>query len=208
MQRNWIGRCEGLLVRFALDPETTPAGESEIEDLHDAAGHAVRREVRGDRAGLSAGESFGREEPEARRVHRGVQRRGTAQAEARYRREEGLRHRHPRGASVRRQLAAAGLRRELHPDGLRHRRDLRPPGARPARPRLRQQVRSRQCAGGAAPGQDPKSFVITDSAYDGDGTYDHFALPRRHDDRAGEERSGEAAGRWTARQSLRSASAR
>ncbi len=28
MQRNWIGRSEGLLIRFALDQATTPAGES------------------------------------------------------------------------------------------------------------------------------------------------------------------------------------
>ncbi|NWG24117.1 MAG: leucine--tRNA ligase [Pseudorhodoplanes sp.] len=31
MQRNWIGRSEGLLVRFALDPRTVPNGESELE---------------------------------------------------------------------------------------------------------------------------------------------------------------------------------
>jgi leucyl-tRNA synthetase len=31
MQRNWIGRSEGLLVRFALDPKTTPSGEEELE---------------------------------------------------------------------------------------------------------------------------------------------------------------------------------
>ena len=31
MQKNWIGRSEGLLVRFALDPKTTPDGESELE---------------------------------------------------------------------------------------------------------------------------------------------------------------------------------
>jgi leucyl-tRNA synthetase len=31
MQRNWIGRSEGLLIRFALDPATTPAGETETE---------------------------------------------------------------------------------------------------------------------------------------------------------------------------------
>lgn len=31
MQRNWIGRSEGLLVRFALDPATTPSGETELE---------------------------------------------------------------------------------------------------------------------------------------------------------------------------------
>jgi len=31
MQKNWIGRSEGLLVRFALDKATTPNGESELE---------------------------------------------------------------------------------------------------------------------------------------------------------------------------------
>jgi len=31
MQRNWIGRSEGLFVRFALDPNTTPNGESELD---------------------------------------------------------------------------------------------------------------------------------------------------------------------------------
>src|SRR5437879_13073954 len=31
MQRNWIGRSDGLLLRFALDPATTPAGETELK---------------------------------------------------------------------------------------------------------------------------------------------------------------------------------
>ncbi len=31
MQRNWIGRSEGLLIRFALEPGTTPNGETELE---------------------------------------------------------------------------------------------------------------------------------------------------------------------------------
>ncbi len=31
MQKNWIGRSEGLLVRFALDPKSTPKGETELE---------------------------------------------------------------------------------------------------------------------------------------------------------------------------------
>jgi leucyl-tRNA synthetase len=31
MQKNWIGRSEGLLVRFMLDPATTPNSESELE---------------------------------------------------------------------------------------------------------------------------------------------------------------------------------
>ena len=31
MQRNWIGRSEGLHIRFALDPSTTPNAERELE---------------------------------------------------------------------------------------------------------------------------------------------------------------------------------
>src|SRR5437773_2791776 len=31
MQHNWIGRSEGLLIRFALDPVTVPNGESELK---------------------------------------------------------------------------------------------------------------------------------------------------------------------------------
>jgi leucyl-tRNA synthetase len=31
MQRNWIGRSEGLLIRFVLDPATAPNGESELK---------------------------------------------------------------------------------------------------------------------------------------------------------------------------------
>jgi leucyl-tRNA synthetase len=31
MQRNWIGRSEGMLVRFALDPATAPNGETELK---------------------------------------------------------------------------------------------------------------------------------------------------------------------------------
>ncbi len=31
MQRNWIGRSEGLHIRFALDPATTPNGETELD---------------------------------------------------------------------------------------------------------------------------------------------------------------------------------
>jgi leucyl-tRNA synthetase len=30
MQRNWIGRSEGLLIRFKLDAATSPGGEDEL----------------------------------------------------------------------------------------------------------------------------------------------------------------------------------
>ncbi len=81
MQRNWIGRSEGLLVRFALDPNTTPTRRERARSLHHAARHAVRCEVHGDRARSSAGHCGGGEKSRARRVHRRMQTHGTAQAE-------------------------------------------------------------------------------------------------------------------------------
>ena len=56
MQRNWIGRSEGLLVRFALEPSTPPGrtARTRARDLHDPARHPVRRAVHGGRARPSA----------------------------------------------------------------------------------------------------------------------------------------------------------
>ena len=153
MQKNWIGRSEGLLVRFALDPKTTPERRNRARGLHHAAGHAVRREVHGDRARSSARRRGGEEESEARgSSSTNASTRGTAQAEIDTAEKMGFDTGITRAASVRSGVEAAGLRRELHPDGLRHRRDLRLPGARPARPRLRQQIRPRQHAGGLPAG--------------------------------------------------------
>ncbi len=48
MQRNWIGKSEGAEVDFALGRRNDPR-------VHDAAGHAVRRDLHGAGAGASAG---------------------------------------------------------------------------------------------------------------------------------------------------------
>ena len=40
MQRNWIGRSEGLLVRFALDPQDDAERRERARDLHHPARHA------------------------------------------------------------------------------------------------------------------------------------------------------------------------
>ena len=60
MQRNWIGRSEGLLVRFALDAGDRAGRRDRARGLHDAPRHAVRRDVHGDRARSSAGQGRGR----------------------------------------------------------------------------------------------------------------------------------------------------
>ncbi len=48
MQKNWIGRSEGLLVRFALDTKTAPHGESELKIYHHSARHFDGCKIHGD----------------------------------------------------------------------------------------------------------------------------------------------------------------
>jgi leucyl-tRNA synthetase len=47
---NWIGRSEGLLIRFGLESISAPAGRDRARGLHDPARHALRRLLHGDRA--------------------------------------------------------------------------------------------------------------------------------------------------------------
>ena len=81
MQKNWIGRSEGLLVRFALDAEDRAERRERARGFHHAAGHAVRREVHGDRARSSAGEGGGAEKSELADFIEECKHIGTAQAE-------------------------------------------------------------------------------------------------------------------------------
>ena len=138
MQRNWIGRSEGMLVRFALDPATTPAGETELKVFttrHDTLFGAKFMAIAPDHP---LAQADGREESEARGIHRGGQTSRHRAGDHRHPGEAGFRHRHPGDPPIRSRLEAAGLCRQFRADGIRHRRDLRLPGARPARPRFRQ----------------------------------------------------------------------
>ena len=158
MQRNWIGRSEGLLVRFALDAKTTPNGESELEVFTTRPDTLFGAKIHGACAGSSARGRGGEEKSEARAIHRGVPASRHRAGRDRHRREARLRHRHQGDPSVRQDVDAAGLCRQLHPDGLRHRRHFRLPGARPARPRFRQQIRTRRRPGGVPAGARPKNI--------------------------------------------------
>ena len=138
MQRNWIGRSEGMLIRFALDPATAPNGETELKIFttrHDTLFGAKFMAIAPDHP-LAHGR--GCEESKARGIHRGSKASRHRAGNHRHPGEARLRHRHQGDPPVRCGLEAAGLCRQFRADGIRHRRDLRLPRARPARPRFRQ----------------------------------------------------------------------
>ena len=125
----------------------------QARDLHHAARHALRRFLRGAVARTSAGHRTGRE--------------GSGPAALRRRKPQD-RHRRGRGrdrgedrlqAAAARQASAdagqdhAGLCRQLRADGIRHRRHLRLPRPRRARPRIRDEVRPADHPGGDARGR-------------------------------------------------------
>ena len=153
MQKNWIGRSEGLLVRFALDPKTTPNGESELEVFTtrpDTLFGAKFMALAPDHPLAAAAAA---KNPALAEFIAECRHRGTAQAEIDTAEKLGFDTGIKARASVRSGVEAAGLCRQFHSDGLRHRRHLRLPGARPARPRFRQQIRARQYAGGLPAGR-------------------------------------------------------
>ena len=171
MQQNWIGRSEGLLVRFALDPQDRrPAGETRARGLHHAARHAVRREVRGARARSSAGDRGGGEESRARRVHRRVQ---------------APRHRAAESSRPPRSRASTPASAAIHPFDPAWKLPVYVANfilmdygtgaifGCPAHDQRDLDFVNKYGLGNTPvvcpPGQDPKTFVITDTAYDGDG---------------------------------------
>ena len=123
----------------------------QARDLHHAPRHAVRRLVHGAVARASdRRRARGQNDPGLQRFIAECRKTGTAAAEIETAEKQGyklpLLAKHPLDAGQ----DDAGLRRQLRADGIRHRRDLRLPRPRRARPRVRHQVRPADPAGGDA----------------------------------------------------------
>ena len=146
----------GAAVRFALDPATTPNREDELEVFttrHDTLFGAKFMALSPDHplATAAAAKRSG-----ARGIHRRMQTPRHRAAADRHCGKERVRHRDAGAASLRSELEASGLCRELHADGLRHRRDLRLPGARSARSGFRRTNTAGKHAGGLPARSGPR----------------------------------------------------
>ena len=170
MQRNWIGRSEGLLVRFALDPATTPDGESELKIFTTRPDTLFGAKFMAIAPDHPLAQAMASKNPKLAEFIAEAKRHGTAQeiidTAEKLGFDTGIKAIHPFDA----ELETAGLRRQFRADGIRHRRDLR------LSRRTTSAISTSSINTGSAirrwfvpKGQDPKTFVITDTAYDGDG---------------------------------------
>ena len=100
MQRNWIGRSEGLLVRFALDPATAPAGESELKIFTTRPDTLFGAKFMAIAPDHPLAQAAAAKNPELAAFIAECKRHRHRAGDDRHRREAGLRHRH-QGASIR-----------------------------------------------------------------------------------------------------------
>ena len=199
-----------MLVRFALDKQHgARKAQTELEIFTtrpDTLFGASFMAIAADHP-LAAGSR--REEPGARRLHaRNAARIGTSVAEHRDRREEGLRHRHPRRASLRPdwQLPVYVANFVLMdygtgaifgcPAGDQRDLDFARKYGLPVVPVV------------LPPGDDAATFAIGDEAYDGDGTMINSAFLDGLDDRRPRSRRSPTRARKRSSARSRSASAR
>ena len=152
MQRNWIGRSEGAEVVFQ---QLRGDAADRVPRLHDAPGHALRRDLLRDRPRAPRPRAAGRghraraggarlRPAGARRVGRGARRHRA--------REDRRVHGSLRG-EPRERRAHPGVGVGLRADGLRHGRPHGGAGARRARLRVRAEVRPGDPARGRAGGR-------------------------------------------------------
>ncbi|MGN6412198.1 MAG: leucine--tRNA ligase [Nitrobacter sp.] len=169
MQRNWIGRSEGLLVRFALDGATTPNGESELKIFTTRPDTLFGAKFMAIAPDHPLAQSAAKDNPALAEFIAECKRRGTAQAEIdtaeKMGFDTGIRAIHPFDAAWALPVYVANFILMEYGTGAIF--------GCPAHDQRDLDFVNKYGLGNTPvvcpEGQDPASFVITDTAYDGDG---------------------------------------
>jgi leucyl-tRNA synthetase len=169
MQRNWIGRSEGLLIRFMLDPKTTPAGESELKIFTTRPDTLFGAKFMAISADHPLAQAAAAKDPKLAAFIAEVKRIGTAQeiidTAEKQGFDTGIRAVHPFDPSWTLPVYVANFVLMEYGTGAIF--------GCPAHDQRDLDFVNKYGLGNVPvvcpEGQDPKTFVITDTAYDGDG---------------------------------------
>ena len=170
MQKNWIGRSEGLLVRFALDPATAPKGEAELDVFTTRPDTLFGVKFMALAPDHPLAAAAAKNNPALAEFIERCRHRGTSQAEIETAEKLGfdtaIRARHPFDASWQLPVYVANFIVMEYGTGAIF--------GCPAHDQRDLDFVNKYGLGNVAvvcpPGIDPKKFVITDTAYEGDGT--------------------------------------
>ena len=169
MQKNWIGRSEGLLVRFALDQATTPDGESELDIFTTRPDTLFGAKFMALAPDHPLALATAAKNPALATFIEECRHRGTAQAEIdtaeKLGFDTGIRAIHPFDPNWKLPVYVANFILMEYGTGAIF--------GCPAHDQRDLDFVNKYGLGNVPvvcpPGQDPKTFVITDTAYDGDG---------------------------------------
>jgi leucyl-tRNA synthetase len=169
MQRNWIGRSEGLLIRFALDAATTPAGETELKIFTTRPDTLFGAKFMAISADHPLAQAAATKNPELAEFLAGIKRIGTAQeiidTAEKQGFDTGIRAVHPFDPNWKLPVYVANFVLMEYGTGAIF--------GCPAHDQRDLDFVNKYNLGNTPvvcpEGQDPKTFVITDAAYDGDG---------------------------------------
>ena len=170
MQKNWIGRSEGLLVRFMLDAATTPNAESELEIFTTRPDTLFGAKFMALSPDHPLAQAAAAKNPKLAAFIAECKKMGTAQAEIdtaeKLGFDTGIRAVHPFDANWKLPVYVANFILMEYGTGAIF--------GCPAHDQRDLDFVNKYGLGNTPvvcpPGQDPKTFVITDIAYDGDGT--------------------------------------
>jgi leucyl-tRNA synthetase len=169
MQRNWIGRSEGLLVRFALDTATTPAGESELKVFTTRPDTLFGAKFMAISADHPLAQAAAAKNPELAEFIAEIKRIGTAQevidTAEKQGFDTGIKAIHPFDSNWKLPVYVANFVLMEYGTGAIF--------GCPAHDQRDLDFVNKYALGNipvvCPEGQDPKTFLITDTAYDGDG---------------------------------------